>query len=101
MKVHEDVCEVFCLQKHSFPWLSIQILRIGRRIYADFVAMESEVFETTGWKLKIYPSGQGETSTNNQFLIQCQFPGMSPLFLFKNPGYRLAIVQTPNQLLIS
>lgn len=57
MPVQEDVCELFCLRKktHSFPWLSIQILRIARRIYADFVAMESEVFETTGWTLKISP----------------------------------------------
>ena len=86
---------------YSFPWLSIQILWIARRIYADFVAMESEVFETTGWTLKISPNGRGETSTNNQFFNFMSVSGDVTTVPIKNPGYQLASVQTPNQLLIS
>ena len=43
MSVSSCACEKKPLHFHA---LSIQILRISRPIDADFVAMESEVFET-------------------------------------------------------
>lgn len=85
-------------KKNSSPWLSIQILRIGRRIYADFVAMESEVFETTGWKLKISASGQGGQPI---FEFNVTFRGCHHCSYFKTQGTDWLFFKPFNQLLTS